>query len=393
MSSHGSVGGFTLLELIVTFFVLALLAAIAVPQYQRLVRDAALQSDMDQMAAIGRGAAGSAVTDGFAVPTPAHFAEALEEVSQSSMGATPGVSAQAQPPTLSDRFALYTQEGWDALTAYPDHGGRRVMVAVTSEDAPQVAGLASLTPGDPGSCSMVMVARGQLVVEHSATVEDPMACDGLLAAEGPEGGIGGGPGGGGGGPGGPLPGVPPRVFGFNMYTTSGSFDDFVATAGGSEIASDDFSGSDGVLLPGPDADWEPVGSTGMPLVTEGRLTGLGASNQLLAVVDLPDSAWAASARVTSLPASGEFMQMLVASKADGRATHLVTVQAGGQLVFGGRIPDCGANDFANTTLPVSVSPGQALTLERTNDNVASLRLDGSVVATIDRSTLPAGVCP
>lgn len=373
--------GFTLLELIVVFVVLGLLLIVAIPTYQRVIDAAALTRDSEQVSAIARAATALAAADNARVPGPEHFAEALADTEYAF---APGSAAA---PTLSPNFALYGDVEWAQLTEFPDHGDRKVAVTLTV-DTPttRTAGLAMMASRDDTKCVMATVVGTSLVDGSVASVENPLECNGALAVAAAPGPVdtGGGPG----GPGGP--GQSLRLFGFNMWTASGAFDDFEVTAAGSPLASDDFSGSDGVLLAVPTAQWFDIG-VGLPIVTDGELRGIADDSQLLAAVELPTSPWSARATVSKVPTSG-FMQMLVASQVDGMATHMVSVNAGGAVSFGGRIPGCGPNDIILNPSGVTVAAGDIVGIDRSSDDVASLVVNDSVVSTVDRSGLDPGLC-
>lgn len=374
--------GFTLLEVIITLVAIGLLAAVGVPTYQRAVDASRLARDLEQMAVLGRAAAANAAADNVRVPATEHFAEALAEAQYRA--AAPGTAAA---PSLSENFALYTQAEWETLAAYPNHGPRRIAVTLTVDaGSVRTAGLAMLSAGDRGSCVMVTVVGTTLVDAHSARVADPLRCDGALAAAGAPTAPGpGGPG----GPGGPAPEL--RLLSFHVATTSGAFDDFEVTGGGETLAADDFSGSDGVLLASDTAEWFDVG-VGLPIVTAGELTGVrDGGNPLVAALDLPNAAWTASAVVTKVPGSG-WMGMSVASRADGMATHMVRVEPGGGLFFGGRPATCGPNGVLLNSVGVTVSAGDRVTLDRASDDVVSLVVNGTTVSTVDRTVLDPSLC-
>jgi prepilin-type N-terminal cleavage/methylation domain-containing protein len=365
---------FTLLELIVVLVVLGLLAAIAIPTFQRVTEEAALTAETETLAAVARNAAALAALDRETLPTPEHLATAFSELPQAM---APGVSAYQDAGT----YRIYTQAEWFVGVDVPADK-RAVILAV--DEILGLAGMAILSDVDPTQCIMVRMSSLGSIESFNGTVDGLEDCDGTLALAGPtEPGNGGGDGGGEENPLGPEMIQPGIVLLGDSVATAGALDNVEILDADDDVAlADDFNRANGPL----GEPWLTFqGVFPVPVVSSNQVTG-SSTAPAVAIRSVPDGPATISADVTAVPAEGQAaIHMIRMAEAGSEAQ----VQVGEDMQARVVVAVPGHPNTYMAARSTAYEVGDRIELRRENTNEFTGLVNGVAFSEIDRSEIGA----
>lgn len=167
--------GFTLLELIIAVVILAVLATIAIPTFQRDITNATMAKEATTLNSLGTDALSIARSNGEVLPTAADFATAAGEITLTARGSV------APPPYVLTAtgsrytFSTSTQSSPAASSSYGS-------VSLDTADSITSVGLA--TQSTTGGCVMVEVTESH-VYDWFYSTNLGSNCNGYLALAGP----------------------------------------------------------------------------------------------------------------------------------------------------------------------------------------------------------------